>query len=304
MATFLKPKAKHLRQAFIDHGVRFIEADGVSDGRSEWANGLRSVVVHHTAGKNSLATLMRSWSLPGANVLINNGTYNGAAVDGRAVILSWGDCWHPGDGGPWKGVAGEDSLHLTAWGIEIESLGTKRDITPAQVETVGRILAALNSLGVPIGNVVRHADWTDATGGVTGPLRKRSNGRTTVGRKIDTRAEKGYTTAFWREHAERFVIPERTLVATPAKPKKGDSWDGVVPYFDVLMAAAESGDANKATWRLACRLRDLGHYGGQPVQGVQAYPAKAVAAWQRSRGYQPTGAWGPKAQKLLFGATS
>lgn len=207
--AFPTPSPRELRAAFRDHGVRFVEHAQVERGRSEWSHGLRAATVHHTAGKNSANYLATAWSYPGANVVINNGRYNGASVDGRAVILSWGDCWHSGAGGPWKGVAGEDSLHLVSWGIEIESLGTRRDISDKQIENVGRMLAALVDLGMPKRNIHRHADWTDATGPVTGPLRRRSGyPNTTKGRKIDTRKDFGYTTALWKRQATKYLTPD------------------------------------------------------------------------------------------------
>ena len=302
--TYLKPKPKHLQAAFNDHRVDYVEHAKCSLGRSTWAYGLRAATCHHTAGRNSADYLATEWNLPGANTVINNGQYNGAERDGRAVILSWGDCWHPGEGGPWGGVSGEDSLHLVSWGIEIESLGTLRDISDAQVTTVGRMLAALVDLGMPMDHIHRHGDWTDATGPVTGPLRRRSDGHTTLGRKIDTRKDKGYTTGFWQIAAAHHRIVDRTGVTNPATPVRGDLWDGTVPYLDVLLDAQHATVASQATYRLAARLHDIGHYTGVPQVGVTAYPRKAVAAWQKSRGYAATGNWGPKAQQLLFAAAA
>lgn len=306
--TYLKPKPKHLQAAFRDHKVHFVEHPHCSMGRSEWRYGLRAATCHHTAGKDSADYLADAWNLPGANTVINNGHYNGTEHDGRAVILSWGDCWHPGVGGPWAGVSGEDSLHLVSWGIEIESLGTRRDITDAQVDTVGRMLAALIDLGVPIDHVHRHADWTDATASVTGPLRKRKfdsgSVRTTTGRKIDTRKDLDYTTGFWQAAAAHYAFVDRTGVDHPATPVRGDLWDGYVPFLDVLLDAQHSTVASVATYRLAARLHDMGHYAGIPKLGVTAYPRKAVAHWQASRGYVATGNWGPKAQILAFGKAS
>jgi len=298
MTVYLKPSPKQFREAFSDHGVQFVEHPQCSLGRSAWTHGLRAATVHHTASKGPSATyLATAWNLPGANACINNGHYNGLEHDGRAVILSWGDCWHPGQGGPWPGVAARDSLHLVSWGIEVESLGDRKDITAAQVETVGRMLAALVDLGMPRRNAHRHADWTDGTGPVGGfPL-------PTVGRKIDTRKDLGYTTSFWQAACAQYETRERTGVPTPAKPVKGDLWDGRVPYLDVLVAAQGSNEATAATYRLAARLHDLGHYAGRPILGVTAYPRKAIAVWQQSHGYQATGNYGPVAQQMIFGAT-
>lgn len=282
--SYPKPSKKDIRTAFNDHKVPWVDHAKVSNGRSVWSNGLRAATVHHTAGKNSADYLATAWSLPGANVVINNGAYNGQANDGRAVILSYGDCWHSGNGGPWKGVAGKNSLHLVSWGIEIESLGTKKDISAKQVETVGRMLAALVDLGMPKGNIHRHADWTDGSGPVGGyPL-------PTVGRKIDTNKSLGYTTEFWVDACKRY---------------KGTFWDGQIPSFEGCMAAWNDLTlANPQAWRIACRLADWGFYSGSPQpKGVQKYPVKAVSAYQQAKGFNvPTpGQYGERLHAQLWG---
>jgi hypothetical protein len=68
---------------------------------------------------------------------------------------------------------------------------------------------------------------------------------------------------------------------------QGGVWDGYVPFFDVLEDAVKTGVANKATWRLACRLKELGFYQGtvQP-EGKQAYPKNAIRAMQDYMGWQ------------------
>lgn len=277
------PKPSDLKAAFNDHRVNWVAHRKISNGRGAWSNGLRAATVHHTAGKNSADYLATAWSLPGANCCITNGKYN--PTDGQAIILSWGDCWHSGDGGPWSGIAGKNSLHLVSWGIEIESLGTKKDITPAQVETVGRMLAALVDLGMPRGNIHRHADWTDGTGPVGGhPL-------PTTGRKIDTNKSLGYTTSYWVDACKKY--------------QGGQAWDGTVPSYEGCWAAWLDPElANPQAWRLACRLKDLGYYSGDPQpKGTQRYPLKAVINYQESKGYnvpQP-GQYGEKLHKQLFG---
>lgn len=282
--AYPKPSKADIRAAFNDHKVNWVDHAQVSNGRSAWSSGLRAATVHHTAGKNSADYLATAWSLPGANVCINNGAYNGQANDGRAVILSYGDCWHSGDGGPWSGVADRNSLHLVSWGIEIESLGTKKDISDKQVETVGRMLAALVDLGMPQGNIHRHADWTDGSGPVGGyPL-------PTVGRKIDTNKSLGYTTSFWVNACKIF---------------RGQFWDGQIPSFEGCMNAWNDLNlANPQAWRIACRLADWGFYRGSPQpKGVQKYPIKAVKSYQESKGYNVPvpGQYGEKLHQQLWG---
>lgn len=68
---------------------------------------------------------------------------------------------------------------------------------------------------------------------------------------------------------------------------QGGLWDGVVPYFDVLMNAQASGAANKATHRLACRLAELGFYEGKPLpEGKQGFPKVAIAKMQDYMGWE------------------
>lgn len=282
MSTWAKPTKDSLELALTVHGVRF-KVHPRARHRDMWSSGLRGVVVHHTAGTNSVDYLANAWSLPGANCVVNK--------DGSVVILAWGSAWHSGEGGPWDGVAARNSAHLVAWGIEIEDKGTGRTINEAQIEATGRMLAALVSLGVAPSRVIRHADWTDGTGGVSDQVLP------TKGRKIDTRKDHGYTTDFWRIQADKYARD----VFHAAKPKPGDLWDGRVPELEFVMASQETGKATPAAYRVAARLRDLGHFHGLPVRGQQTYPKKAVANWQKAQGFKATGLWGPRAQAKVFG---
>lgn len=68
---------------------------------------------------------------------------------------------------------------------------------------------------------------------------------------------------------------------------KSGVWDGKVPYFDILMDSIASGTATKATWRLACRLSELGFYEGKPQPlGQQAYPKNAIRKMQDYMGWE------------------
>lgn len=88
-----------------------------------------------------------------------------------------------------------------------------------------------------------------------------------------------FTTKFEKD-GNKFAIPILD---------RGESgiWDQYVPYYDVVVNAMASGAANKATWRLACRLKELGFYEG-PVapEGKQKYPRKAILAMQDYMGWQ------------------
>lgn len=68
---------------------------------------------------------------------------------------------------------------------------------------------------------------------------------------------------------------------------RNDVWDGKVPFFDVLEDSIKAGSANKATWRLACRLKELGFYSGEVApEGKQAYPKNAIRAMQDYMGWE------------------
>lgn len=85
-----------------------------------------------------------------------------------------------------------------------------------------------------------------------------------------------------------------------AKPSA--RWDGETPDLARLVAASVSNTIRTDdTWRLACRLADLGCYDGIPVRGKQGYPRAAVAAWQARCGFKETGRYGPVAHRLIFG---
>jgi hypothetical protein len=79
-------------------------------------------------------------------------------------------------------------------------------------------------------------------------------------------------------------------------------WDGYVPEITNVLAASKNAQLkNKAAWRLACRLKDLGYYTGDvKPEGEQGYPVNAVKAYQNSIGVQATGNYGPRLHKRIF----
>lgn len=67
---------------------------------------------------------------------------------------------------------------------------------------------------------------------------------------------------------------------------RGGAWDGVTPFYDVLADAIKADQATTATWRLACRLKELGFYEGSVApEGLQKYPKIAVRAMQDYMGW-------------------
>jgi len=81
-------------------------------------------------------------------------------------------------------------------------------------------------------------------------------------------------------------------------------WDGTVPDIDNIRKAMETGTANTAAYRLACRLDDLGFYRLTPqANGMQGYPKRAVIAFQKALGGKGSGKYGEKTHRALFGQT-
>jgi hypothetical protein len=81
-------------------------------------------------------------------------------------------------------------------------------------------------------------------------------------------------------------------------------WDGHVPPMENILAAQRNPLVrNAAVWRLAHRLRDLGHYRGTVLpRGVQGYPRNAVANLQQAVSGQSTGNYGPATHEAAFGS--
>lgn len=79
-------------------------------------------------------------------------------------------------------------------------------------------------------------------------------------------------------------------------------WDGNVPALaSVLKAQKDASVKNRAAYRLACRLKDKGFYQGDVrPEGEQGYPRKAVEAFQKSVGADPTGNYGLSLHKKIF----
>ena len=100
-----------------------------------------------------------------------------------------------------------------------------------------------------------------------------------------------YNAEWWRERAKGRLIPPM--------------WDGTVPMRSAVDQARASDAANKATWRLACKLYDVGMWkdsGAKPAkQGVQKYPAASVAAYRGWLGYDGGDSFSARVQKKLFG---
>ncbi len=90
-----------------------------------------------------------------------------------------------------------------------------------------------------------------------------------------------------------FQIP--ILFGTP------NLWDGVDPYYDILVDAEKTGEKNRATFRLACRLAELGFYEGKPLpEGKQGFPSNAIKKMQDYMGWERTDKYMPKTHRAIF----
>jgi hypothetical protein len=82
---------------------------------------------------------------------------------------------------------------------------------------------------------------------------------------------------------------------------KSGIWDGKIPFFDILEDSIASGAKNKATWRLACRLAELGFYTGDPAPLYQqGYSKNAIRNMQDWMGWGRS-EYSEKTHKAIFG---
>lgn len=291
----VKPTALEIKQAFIDHGCDIKFYDGWDWKGNAWGSdggGLYSVVVHHT----STASAVDGNGAPSLYWAVN--AYYPYAVANQLVgkdpgtnwCLSANGTYHSGLGGPWSevGVGVGNVLHWRAWGIEIDDPGVAKTINPYQIEQTARVIAALWDLcGWPEdgSRIVTHGDWTDS-----GPYLNEKNYGPYRYRKNDTLREY-YDQNFWRNEAKKYRIGS-------------ELWDGTVPKRSACQKAFEDSTIkNTASWRLACRLYDLGLMKKKPLaKGKQPYPTDAVLAAKKSWGWKSqNGAPSERTWIKLFG---
>lgn len=294
--TTNNPTPSQLLAALLDEGVDVQTYKGWDTVGRPWKGpdgspGMTGVVVHHTAtptatgtsGAPSLWWAVNAYDRPICNLLVGRGP-------GDTYLLSSGSAYHCGKGGPipelgiWShGFQGQTRL----FGIEIEDPGlSPSSLTDYQIEQVGKVLAALHRLtGFNIEEgVLTHKCYTD------GCHTKAKSPLPSIGRKNDTidgawrqfpgdKDPKPYNAPFWREQAaQRLDGPAET-------------WDGTVPSLRSARRAFRSLDTdepllNWASWRVACRLYDLG-IRKKPARepGKQGYPRRDVKRFRRSLGW-------------------
>jgi hypothetical protein len=299
-----KPTPSQILTALRDHGVdvRTYNRWDTRGGRwGAFGGGLDGIVMHTTATKSATGSKgaptlywcanTYDWAI--SNMLIGRGP-------GDSYLLSGNASYHTGDGGPFPAIginrAGNVGHHQL-FGIEIDDPGTGPTLTDYQIENAARTAAALWDLcnWPDDKRIITHQSWTDGSYGVN------PNGPSPyLGRKGDTRhkawreypgsaAAENYNPVFWRQEAAKYRKTAQTQL-----------WDGTVPQREAVLRSAETGRANTAAWRLACRLHDLG-VGEKPARrGHQTYPAKAVAEFQAKRGWRPTGVYTEKTEKRIW----
>jgi peptidoglycan hydrolase-like protein with peptidoglycan-binding domain len=190
------------------------------------------ILLHHTAGTNSLGVLKPGGNHDGvaaANFLVDR--------DGTIRVISAYLSYHAGLGGP-MGEVPKDKMNEWSWGIEVESLGAVKDFTDDQMLSIQNLLKALVAMmKTKTEKITNHKTWS-STG------------------KVDTR----YSDAFWRELAVGTFRPEGPVEPPVTEPPPVVTPPVVPPQYltkaaaDMLYAtrghshpAAAPGDAD-AMW--------------------------------------------------------
>lgn len=303
----VNPTPSQILAALREFGVDVKTYEGWDTVGRPWKGpdgspGLTGAVIHHTAtasatgssGCPSLYWAVTAYDLPVCNLLVGRGP-------GDSYLLASGSAYHCGDGGPVpelgipsRGFFGQTRL----FGIEIDDPGVRAStLTPYQIENVSRTLAALAALsGWDVDkSVLTHKCYTDLC-----HTESKRPGEC-LGRKNDTidgawgefpgdPNPEPYNAPWWRERTKQWM-------------KKPQTWDGTVPSLAAVQKADNEGLANRAAWRVACRLFDLGFKQTPPSQvGQQKYPAAAVIRFQKAQGWaNPHGDFSPSTQRRMFG---
>lgn len=283
------PTPAEVRQALLDHAVdvKFYK-NWDTVGRSwkgpDGSPGLMGGVIHHTANPNAapgnihgvLGWAVTAYELPVCNMLIGK-------APGESYLLASGSVYHCGDGGPVPalGIPSRGYLGQTRlFGIEIDDPGIKvGTITDYQIENAAKTMAALAELaGWNIDkSILTHKCYTDGCHGAN------PNGPSPcLGRKNDTidgawgsypgnPKPEPYNAPWWREKIKSYSKPA--------------TWDGTIPTRVAASKSLNDGLKNKASWRCACRLYDLGFRKDPALPaGQQRYPKQAMVDFQRSIG--------------------
>jgi len=124
-----------------------------------------------------------------------------------------------------------------------------------------------------------------------------------------------YPDTFWRfrgsgfSHYQHIHVSFTKVGEADAAPfdlpilQRDSIWDGYIPSRNGLYRAyADQELKNLASYRLACRLKDLGYYTGdvEPVY-VQGYPVKAIIKFKGANGFASHTRITELAQLAIFG---
>jgi hypothetical protein len=288
----LNPSSWELRQALLDYGVDVNFYKGWDTIGRPWKGpdnspGLMGGVIHHTANPNArpgninniLGWAVTAYDKPVCNMLIGK-------APGESFLLAAGSVYHCGLGGPVPalGVPSHGFFGQTRlFGIEIDDPGVKvGTITDYQIENTSKTMAALADLsGWDIDKAIgTHKCYTDGCHGWNpkGPS-------PSVGRKNDTidgpwasypgnSNPEPYNAPWWREK----------IKGVSGK----NTWDGTIPTQSAALRAATEGLKNKAAWRVASRLYDIGVREREALPlGEQEYPLRAMKRYQEQIGIKP-----------------
>jgi hypothetical protein len=256
--------------------------------RDSWAGGVPvALVLHHTAGA---ATGSQDADHPGNAHGANDGQIDyvnrhpSYAMPASAFTLDRDGCLYVNAALPCY-HAGAGSFAHTLWadlgvpndrandyclGVECVDKGSGTTFTKAMKTTLARLAQACAIA----------CDWPD-----TSTLRLPRHRDWAPDRKVDIKYANDTVQGWIADYGSPLL------------------WDGHVPDPEgVYNAMNIVGLANPASYRLACRLADLGHFDGTPIDGAQAYPARAVTNWQKAAGWLPVilGGYSPAAHDGIF----
>ncbi len=217
-----------------------------------------------------------AFSKPAANMLVGRDK-------GNVWLLAGGSVFHSGLGGPWPAI-GVNSAgnvgHYRLFGIEIDDPGVRDTMTDAQIESVGKINAALLDLcGWGPERIITHGDWTDAGSWLKSPSGAPSPSGPYVGRKNDT-LRKYYPADFWRKNAAAYRIGAVKPPVAPKPPTKP-----TLPT--VSLKAVQPGKKNTHVLIVQKALKSQVGLNFSDAPGTFGPKTRAAyVLWQKSLGYR------------------
>lgn len=156
-------------------GVTIHEVSGWQTRRRPYTFKPVGVMVHHTAGRNSLGICINGVNgtpgplcqflihKNGTVYLISQGYSNHAGAGSSVVLNETRNGIAPRADAKARGLRNDITGNAYYWGIEVENLGNGSDPYPAaQLEALVRLCTALCDLyGYAPDSVIHHREWTD-----------------------------------------------------------------------------------------------------------------------------------------------